>query len=627
MTTAVATSSRADKQATDTKPLTLRAVLYLRVSTTRQVKKDEKDPEGYSIPAQRDAGLRKARELGAKVVAEFIDYGESARTDDRPEFQRMLRFLSTQHNVRYVIVDKVNRFARNRRDDANALFEIQRAGAALISAKENIDDTPVGGLVHGILAAIAEYESRNNGTEAVKGMTQKAKGGGTPGRPPIGYRNVTRQTEDRVIKTVEIDPDRAPLIQWAFETYASGEWTISSLHEALVEKGLRCRPNGRGSGGNPIPRAHVGRILNNRYYLGKVIFQGVEYRGDHQPLVSTQVFDRVQGLLRSRNRAGERQRIHHHYLKGSVFCARCGSRLCLTQVTGRHGGKYLYFFCLNRHKGSECQQRYVLASKVEAAVERFYASNVRMPKAVQATIRAGLETEIERQRQHAGPEMKHQRARLKRLEIERERLAEGAITGAVPMDIAAKQQTRIEQELADAHNVLAASQAVFARIQEGLDIALKLLDCWDRVYLSGGPQIRRHCNQALFVKLLVVDGEVVDAEYRHPWGTLTAREFIEQMRRNTKNPGPLSEARGLNKVVLAGQEGQLSNPAGGLNMGVLARPEGFEPPTYRIEADCSVQLSYGRKRPSIAGAWCAVLDPATIGAAAVAAHGGRSSVG
>ena len=134
---------------------------------------------------------RKAAELGAEIVEWYVDRGESAKTEHRPDFQRMMRRVAQQQDVDFVIVDKLDRFARNRRDDANNLFELRLAGARLVSVKENIDDTPTGSLIHGIMATIAEYYSQNLAVEALKGMTQKAKIGGTPGRAPIGYLNVT----------------------------------------------------------------------------------------------------------------------------------------------------------------------------------------------------------------------------------------------------------------------------------------------------------------------------------------------------------------------------------------------------------------------------------------------------
>src|SRR5690349_11094820 len=101
-----------------------RAVIYLRVSTAKQANKDV-DPEGYSLPAQREACLRKADALGADVVEEYVDRGESAKTANRPKFQAMVSRVTTLRDVDLVILHKVDRFARNRRDDANVLFELR----------------------------------------------------------------------------------------------------------------------------------------------------------------------------------------------------------------------------------------------------------------------------------------------------------------------------------------------------------------------------------------------------------------------------------------------------------------------------------------------------------------------
>jgi site-specific DNA recombinase len=216
-------------------------------------------------------------------------------------------------------------------------------------------------------------------------------------------------------------------VQWAFETYASGEWTIRSRTEALADKGLRALQRGTKLPGPPQP-SHVAHMLSNRYYLGFVSFRGVEYQGRHQPLVPQSLFDRVQEVLATHNLAGEKRRIHHHYLKGSVFCAQCGSRLCLTNAKG----SYLYFFCLGRQqRRSPCEQRYLPAADVEAAVERYY-STVRLPEDIGIAIRDGLRTELDKQHRQAEPEISWARTRVTQLEQERRRLARGVVTGAIP---------------------------------------------------------------------------------------------------------------------------------------------------------------------------------------------------
>ncbi|NDU78985.1 recombinase family protein, partial [Actinomadura sp. DSM 109109] len=158
-------------------------------------------PEGFSIPAQRDACLRKAAAVGAEVVEEFIDRGESAKTANRRGLQALLRRLG-EGGITHVIVHKVDRLARNRADDVAIAMQIKGHGAQLVSATENIDETPSGLLLHGIMSSIAEFYSRNLATEIMKGTTQKASKGGTPFRAPVGYLNTREIIDGREIRTI-----------------------------------------------------------------------------------------------------------------------------------------------------------------------------------------------------------------------------------------------------------------------------------------------------------------------------------------------------------------------------------------------------------------------------------------
>lgn len=548
-----------DAAANTASPIKL-AVIYLRVSTAKQAKKDN-DPDGYSLPAQEEACRRKAEALGAQVVTVFIDKGESAKTADRREFQRMLAFVKRRGDIDYVILDKVDRFARNRRDDANTLFELRSVGTQLVSVKENIDETPAGQLLHAIMAGIAEFYSRNLATEVVKGMAQKAKVGGTPGRAPVGYLNVRRTIDGREVRLVELDPDRAPFVQWAFEAYATGEWSIRGLTAELAAKGLRALPKGDKQPG-PLQPSHVARILNKRYYIGKVTFKGVEYDGRHQPLIPEALFNRVQEVLRMHDQTGEKQRVHRHYLKSTVVCDRCGSRLCITQAKGR----YMYFFCIGRQqRRTTCDLPYLPAEAVERAVERYYVT-VRIPEDLQAAIREDLRAELDRQERGAKPELDYARKRVGELEQERRRLARGVVTGAIPEDLAREEQERIRTERGQAERILATATMVFARIENTLNMALALVGRCDELYRLGGPQVRRLCNRFFLeqVRINVEDDEatVAGAVLKEPWATLLTRDFQDHMAAETSNPG----------LDLAGR---------GSRMSALVGPGGLEPPLAR----------------------------------------------
>ncbi|WP_392467028.1 recombinase family protein [Arsenicicoccus cauae] len=308
---------------------------------------------------------------------------ESAKTTDRPQFQLMMQRIRTMRDVDYVILDKIDRLARNGRDDANTMFELQACGAQLVSVKENVDESPAGQLLHAIMAGIAEFYSRNLGTEALKGMTQKAKTGGTPGKAPIGYLNTRQRIEGREIRVVVVDPDKAPHIQWAYEAYATGEWTIRMIAEELAERGIQ---SSRGAKrGKPLALSYVCRLLQNRYYLGYVTFNGVEYPGRHQPLITVDTYERVQEVLKAHDSSGEKQRVHQHYLKGSLFCGQCGRRLSFTLAKG----KYPYFMCLGRHQGGRCPQPYLDVDATDAAVERYWRT-VRLEPEIAEIVKQGL---------------------------------------------------------------------------------------------------------------------------------------------------------------------------------------------------------------------------------------------
>ena len=346
-------------------------MIYLRVSTAGQANTD-RDGEGFSIAAQRDGCIRKAEQLDADVLEIYTDAGESARKADRPKLQEMLTRLRDQRDVDYVIVHKVDRLARNRGDDVDITLTIRQAGAQLISVTENIDETPSGMLLHGIMSSIAEFYSQNLSTEIHKGVTKKVERGGYPGCAPLGYLNVQDPASGNKQRWIEIDPERGPHMTWAFEAYATGDYNLRQLAEVLDERGLRTRGTPKRPAKALTPN-HLHRLLRKSFYVGRFKWGGVEYQGTHEPLVSIETFAAVQAQLTAKNKAGERTQHHEHYLKGTIRCGRCGSKMIFSRNTGRRGGVYDYFVCVARHgKLTLCDLPYVWVQDIEEQVERYY---------------------------------------------------------------------------------------------------------------------------------------------------------------------------------------------------------------------------------------------------------------
>ena len=543
------------------------AVSYLRVSTKEQAEKGGTD-EGFSIPAQREANQRKAEQLGAVIVEEFVDAGESARKADRPDLMRMIKYVK-RHRVAYCIVHKVDRLARNRADDVTINLALQEAGVMLVSATENIDETPSGMLLHGIMSTIAEFYSRNLATEVVKGMTQKAAKGGTIGKAPIGYLNVrTRDELGREIRTVELDPDRAGLVEWAFKAYASGEWTVSQLHDELTSRGLTSpatpkRPS------KTLAVSSVHRMLTNPYYKGDVTYRGVLYKGSHTPLVPSEVWYQVQSVLMAHKTACEATQVHDHYLKGTIFCGQCGSRLIVANAKNRYGNVYPYFVCSGRHaKRTDCTRQAMLIGDVERLIEAYY-QRVQITHAQREALGGMIHAEFDRLMSAEANELAQLTAHRDRLEHEQTRLLQAHYADAISLPVLKREQERILAELDPVLRRIEAHYGEYTDARAHLEDALNLLENCAEIYRRCDDANRRLCNQAFFTKIYIDEDGQVRVERARPFDMLLDPEV---------NADALTWAENAHKARTPPNDslGESSN------LVRLVPPAGFEPALGRF---------------------------------------------
>lgn len=482
------------------------------------------DPEGYSLPTQREACLKRARELDADVVDEYLDKDTGTLVDKRPAMQKLLARVAEHRDIDYVIVHKLDRLARNRLDDASMTVTLEAAGATLVSCVEGIDQSPSGRLLHGMLASVNEYYSRNLSDEIKRKTIQKAKDGGTPFLAPIGYLNKQDLTGGKDARWIELDPERAALLAWGFEAFATGHWSLRSLQAELTARGLTTRATAR----RPAKELHISllsRILTRPYYMGIVTWRGVQYQGSHQPLVTPEVFFRVQEVLAAHNTAGERSWKHRHYLKGSVFCSVCDSRLCLDFATGR-GGRYCYFVCLGRKRGVVCNQKALQTDAVEAALERHWRT-VRIPEKRKAEIRRSVAEDLDDVRAEAESERRAQERRIQRLQDERQKLLDGYYAGAIPVDVLKSEQVRIGRGLAQAEDRLGKLSAQFDQIEDVITRAIAWVDSLHEAYQAATEQVRRQLNQALYTQVFIGQDGVVRVQYTDGFAWLMGEEDEE----------------------------------------------------------------------------------------------------
>jgi D-serine deaminase-like pyridoxal phosphate-dependent protein/DNA invertase Pin-like site-specific DNA recombinase len=564
-----------------------RAALYLRVSTDRQVGRAFSE-EGYSVETQREACQRRARELEAEVVAEYVDYGDSARVADRPNFQKLLTRIREQRDLDLVLVYKVSRFARNTYDDIVLAAELEELGVEIVSAMEHFDKTPFGKRMRRYAAADAEFYSEVLSEEVKRGLYQKAKLGGTPGPAPVGYLNVQQRDEatGRYIATVEVDPERAPHITWAFMAYATGNHTLDTLCAELEKRGLRTRRTTK-QGGGPLSRTQLSRLLVNPYYIGTVRYGKAENpNGQHEPLIDKLTFSVVQKVLDAHAMACERDRKHHHYLKGSLHCDLCGERVSFVKGKSKSGRRYDYFACLGRVKGTGCKLPYIPTEKIEEQVPREYEGIKVVQLGARTTekgwhlhldeVRAALQKAMGGLDKENEAKRNRLRAQLQVLDGESGKLVQAFLADALPTDVLKKEQDRVKDERAWVDRELVEVSADVDRLAKVFHFALDAAREPMQAYCEANGAQRRFWNQAFFQTFRVKPDGTVEGDLRDELRMLTAADTPKRLRAETRK-----------RVSL----GRCSN------RGLLAEREGFEPsrelaPPTRLAGECLQPLGH-----------------------------------
>ena len=496
------------------------AVVYLRVSTPRQLHTAaDLDEDGNSIATQRVETIRKVRELRATVAKEFVEPGQSAQTiSKRTEFKKLLRYVDDHPEVKYVVIYMRSRVFRNFTDAAITKRQLLEKGVRLISAKEEFGEGYMADAMEAITDIMNEVQVRMNGEDVKVKMAHKVEQGGSVGRAKLGYLNVRKDFGGRLVNTIDVDPERAPLITWAFEQYATGRYSIARLQRLLETQGLQTRPSPSNSS-KTVSTSRLATILRDPYYTGVNRYKGKLYVGRHEALVSKETYLKVQAVLDWRKRDGTRDIVHSHYLKGLLFCGECRdagrtSRLLYSQNTGR-GGTYEYLICA-AHQRQLCSMVNVRVEQIEAAIvpkvaEERLAEDVLdgMQEAVTASVANILAQDRDTKNQ-----LKKQ---LDKLEAQEERLIELAATGALPMS---KIRERIEKTAMQRGAIEEKLEFTVDRLQytaDGVLGFLKLLVDPGTLYQRASDTVRRDLLSAYFTRLIVYvtdDGLKIEAE-RH----------------------------------------------------------------------------------------------------------------
>ena len=325
----------------------MNSVIYARYSSDNQ--REE------SIEGQLRECKVFAEKNGIQIVGTYIDRAFSARTDNRPDFQKMIKD-SASKKFDVIIVWKLDRFARDRYDSAHYKALLRKNGVKVVSATEKISDGSEGILMEAVLEGMAEYYSAELSEKVVRGLTENAlKCKFNGGCIPLGY---TIDSEHHF----QINPLTAPAVLDAFKRYADGA-TMKELADEMNAKGLRSVFGGK------ISIDSVARMLHNRRYIGEFKYREIVHPNGIPAIVPQELFDRVQERMVTNKKAPAKHKAEDEYLLTTkLICGKCDCFMVGESGTSKTSTKYRYYKCasVKNHKG--CDKKTVRKDWIEDLV-------------------------------------------------------------------------------------------------------------------------------------------------------------------------------------------------------------------------------------------------------------------
>jgi site-specific DNA recombinase len=308
-----------------------KAVIYCRVSSKEQ------EETGYSLDAQEKL-LKEYADKKSYAVVKVYRISESASGKQiRKTFNEMLDYVD-RNNIRFIICEKIDRLTRNLKDAATISDWIQDNEEHEVHfVKENFvvnkNTRAHENLVWDMKVAIARFYTNNLSEEVRKGQKEKISQGWLPSRASLGYKTIGEKGH----KIHILDEKTAPLVRKMFEYATTGTYSLTALVEKMFAEGLRS------INGKKVSKSRVEEMLKDPFYYGCIRWKGeVHTNGKHEPIVTKEIFQKVQDVLTRKKAPHYKSR--DHIFKKMIKCGECGGN-----ISGEIQKGHVYYSCKHYH--------------------------------------------------------------------------------------------------------------------------------------------------------------------------------------------------------------------------------------------------------------------------------------
>ncbi|MCM1297177.1 MAG: recombinase family protein [Muribaculaceae bacterium] len=342
--------------------MTKTAVIYARYSSDSQSEQ--------SIDGQLRVCEEYAQRNNILILNTYIDRAMTGTNDNRPDFQKMIKD-SANRTFEYVLVYKLDRFSRNKYETAIHKKTLRDNGVKVLSAMENIPDTPEGIILESLLEGMNQYYSAELSQKVKRGMREtRLKGNYQGGGVPYGYKVDGRK--------IVIDEERAENVRFMYAQFAGGVYVKDIITQLTV--------NGKQYKGKPFAMNTVYNILKNQKYLG-VYQHGEEIVDNMYPqIVERETFEKVQAIINA-NKHGKRSIEVVYLLRHKLKCGYCGQSIIAEMGTARNGERKYYYKCRGRKaRVNDCKKQVVQKDVLEKLIIDTTIQGLSKPEVLQSAV-------------------------------------------------------------------------------------------------------------------------------------------------------------------------------------------------------------------------------------------------
>ncbi len=358
----------------------MKAVIVARVST------EEQKDAGNSLPAQTERLRAYCIRKSLPIEKEF-SFDESAYKTKREVFDEVVRYIQDSKEKLAVCFDKVDRLSRNVFDKrVSLLYEMA------VNDQIELHFTSDGQVISPAMSAVekfqfgmslglAKYYSDAISDNVKRAFEQKRRNGDWNGKPRIGYKNALDKNEK---KTIVLDPERAHLVERLFMLYASGNYSITTLHAEMTKLGLRSMD------GNVLSRSNIDLIIKDPFYYGMARSKKHgTYPHRYPCIISRELYERCQEVARNRSNSTWKPLSENFIFKGLLHCKKCG---CV-MTPEKKKGKFIYYSCTNAKR--ICKRIYVPEKELLKPLMEVLEALAGLPKDVEERLTEELRTSNE----------------------------------------------------------------------------------------------------------------------------------------------------------------------------------------------------------------------------------------